>query len=182
MQLPLFAVLAHGDVVRAGHADLAGGVDAVHIRCLGTGGHDAVGGEQEHAVEGLELPGLAPPGVAVVAGETMFRDTDYIEQTKKLISSERTRIFDLLKKHPDFKVYEPDGNFMLARILREDISSQDLIDYLHKQGKQNAYFATDKKAAADLLLKTAKSGDRIVIMGARDNSLTDLCKQILERL
>ena len=66
--------------------------------------------------------------LAVVAGETMFRDTDYIEQTKKLISSERTRIFDLLKKHPDFKVYEPDGNFMLARILREDISSQDLFD------------------------------------------------------
>ena len=58
----------------------------------------------------------------------MFRDTDYIEQTKKLISSERTRIFDLLKKHPDFKVYEPDGNFMLARILREDLTSQDLFD------------------------------------------------------
>ena len=66
--------------------------------------------------------------LAVVAGETMFRDTDYIEQTKKLISSERTRIFDLLKKHPDFKVYEPDGNFMLARILREDLTSQDLFD------------------------------------------------------
>ena len=66
--------------------------------------------------------------LAVVAGETMFRDTDYIEQTKKLISSERTRIFDLIKKHPDFKVYEPDGNFMLARILREDLTSQDLFD------------------------------------------------------
>lgn len=66
--------------------------------------------------------------LAVVAGETMFADTDYIEQTKNLISSERARIFDLLKKHPDFKVYEPDGNFILAHILREDLTSQDLFD------------------------------------------------------
>ena len=72
--------------------------------------------------------------------------------------------------------------FFVGGTVTKDISSQDLIDYLHKQGNQNAYFTTDKKAAADLLLKTAKSGDRIVIMGARDNSLTDLCKQILERL
>lgn len=66
--------------------------------------------------------------LAVVAGETMFRDKTYIDETKKLISSERARIYDLLKKHPDFKVYEPSGNFMLVRILREDVTSQDLFD------------------------------------------------------
>lgn len=72
--------------------------------------------------------------------------------------------------------------FFVGGTVTKDISSADLIDYAHKLGKQNAYFAADKKAAAELLLKEAKSGDRIVIMGARDNSLTDLCKQILERL
>lgn len=66
--------------------------------------------------------------LAVVAGETMFRDREYIEQTKMLISSERARIFDLLKKNPDFKVYEPSGNFMLVRILKENVTSQDLFD------------------------------------------------------
>lgn len=66
--------------------------------------------------------------LAVVAGETMFRDREYIEQTKRLISSERARIFDLLKKNPDFKVYEPSGNFMLMRILKENVTSQDLFD------------------------------------------------------
>lgn len=66
--------------------------------------------------------------LAVVAGETMFRDREYIEQTKRLISSERARIFDLLKKNPDFKVYEPSGNFMLVRILKENVTSQDLFD------------------------------------------------------
>lgn len=66
--------------------------------------------------------------LAVVAGETMFRDREYIEQTKRLISSERARIFDLLKKNPDFKVYEPSGNFMLVRILKENVTSQVLFD------------------------------------------------------
>ena len=66
--------------------------------------------------------------LAVVAGETMFTDTAYIEETKSLISSERARIYDILKKHPAYKVYEPSGNFMLARILSETVTSQDLFD------------------------------------------------------
>ena len=66
--------------------------------------------------------------LAVVAGETMFTDTAYIEETKSLISSERARIYDILKKHPAYKVYEPSDNFMLVRILSETVTSQDLFD------------------------------------------------------
>lgn len=66
--------------------------------------------------------------LAVVAGETMFLDTFYINETKHLISAERERIYRLFQKHPDFKVYEPSGNFMLVRILKEDLTSQDLFD------------------------------------------------------
>ena len=64
--------------------------------------------------------------LAVVAGETMFTDTAYIEETKSLISSERARIYDILKKHPAYKVYEPSVIFMLVRILSETVTSQDL--------------------------------------------------------
>lgn len=66
--------------------------------------------------------------LAVIAGETMFRDTEYITCTKSLISSERSRIYELLSKHSDFKVYKPSGNFMLVRILKDDLTSQDLFD------------------------------------------------------
>lgn len=66
--------------------------------------------------------------LAVIAGETMFSDREYIEASKSLISSERARIYKLFAGHPDFKVYRPSGNFMLVRILREDITSQDLFD------------------------------------------------------
>ena len=66
--------------------------------------------------------------LAVVAGETMFTDTEYIQKTKDLISGERAAVYRLLKNHPEFKVYEPSGNFLLARILSEDVTSQDLFD------------------------------------------------------
>ena len=58
----------------------------------------------------------------------MFRDTAYIKATKDLISSERARIYRTFQKSADFKVYEPSGNFMLIRILKDDLTSQDLFD------------------------------------------------------
>ena len=66
--------------------------------------------------------------LAVVAGETMFTDTAYIEATKSLISSERARMYNTLKDHPAYKVYEPSGNFILARILKDSLTSQDIFD------------------------------------------------------
>ena len=66
--------------------------------------------------------------LAVVAGETMFRDESYIQATKDLISSERNRIYDLLKDSPNYKVYKPSGNFMLVKSLREDITSDVLFE------------------------------------------------------
>lgn len=66
--------------------------------------------------------------LAVIAGETMFHDTDYINATKALICTERKRCYDTLQASSDFKVYAPSGNFLLARILRDDITSEDLFD------------------------------------------------------
>ena len=66
--------------------------------------------------------------LAVIAGKLMFTDEEYIQQTKSLISSERARIYEIFKNHPDFKPYKPSGNFMLLKILREDITSADLFD------------------------------------------------------
>lgn len=72
--------------------------------------------------------------------------------------------------------------FFVGGTVTKDISSADLIDCAKQLGKKEAYFVADKAAAANKILQIAKSGDRIVIMGARDNSLTDLCRQILEKL
>lgn len=66
--------------------------------------------------------------LAVIAGELMFTDEEYIQKTRELISAERTRIYEKLQKSSDFKVYPPSANFMLAKILRDDVTSQDLFD------------------------------------------------------
>lgn len=72
--------------------------------------------------------------------------------------------------------------FFVGGTVTKDISSADLIEYAHTLGKQNAFFCTDKKQAEELIVQQARAGDRIIIMGARDNSLTDLCRRILERI
>ena len=72
--------------------------------------------------------------LAVVAGETMFKDTSYIEQTRQLIASARSRCYQALQASPDYKVYKPSGNFMLAKITTEELTSEYLFDKAIRQG------------------------------------------------
>jgi threonine-phosphate decarboxylase len=37
-------------------------------------------------------------------------------------------MYDMLKSHPDYKVYEPSANFLLVKLLREDQTSDALFD------------------------------------------------------
>lgn len=59
-----------------------------------------------------------------------------------------------------------------------DISSKDLVEYAGSKGVQAFYFQ-NREEAKKALLAAARSGDRIVVMGARDNSLPLFCKEIL---
>lgn len=65
--------------------------------------------------------------LAAIAGEIMFRDEDYIRKTKELISAERSRMYELFAAKDTFQVYKPSGNFMLVKILRPGLTSQDLL-------------------------------------------------------
>lgn len=72
--------------------------------------------------------------------------------------------------------------FFVGGTVTRDISSENLIEHAQKCGLKNAFFVKDKAEAKKLILQKTKAGDRIIIMGARDNSLTDLGKQILKEL
>ena len=87
-----------------------------------TGNHDLI-----KAINARKNPWTIN-SLAVVAGETMFTDQAYIHETKSLISRERARIYQIFDEHPDFKVYPPSGNFMLVRILKDKLTSQELFD------------------------------------------------------
>lgn len=66
--------------------------------------------------------------LAAVAGEIMFSDTDYIEATRSLISSERNRICKKLDQIRDVNYYEPKANFLLVKILRDDVTADMVFD------------------------------------------------------
>jgi len=72
--------------------------------------------------------------LAVVAGETMFKDTAYIEATKQLISAERERCYQALSASTDYKVYKPSGNFMLVKITNEELTAEYLFDKAIRAG------------------------------------------------
>lgn len=72
--------------------------------------------------------------LAAIAGEIMFQDKKYIEDTKRLISTERSRICQILDNCPAVKYYPPHGNFILVRILKENVTSYDLFEAAIKKG------------------------------------------------
>lgn len=72
--------------------------------------------------------------LAAIAGEIMFQDETYIADTKRLISSERTRICQILDRCPSMKYYPPHGNFILVQILKEGVTSHHLFDAAIQKG------------------------------------------------
>ena len=62
-----------------------------------------------------------------------------------------------------------------------DISSADFIKQAQKKGKQAHFFET-REGVKNFILTHARPNDRIVIMGARDNTLPDFCREILQGL
>ena len=63
----------------------------------------------------------------------------------------------------------------------KSISSADLIKVAQELGV-NAHYIAKKDEVEKFILSQAKSGDRIIIMGARDNTLPDFSRKILGEL
>ncbi|MCT4686495.1 pyridoxal phosphate-dependent aminotransferase [Vallitalea sp.] len=71
--------------------------------------------------------------LASFAGEVMFEDEEYIKMTKDFIEQERNRIYKELNSWKDIKVFPPTANFILIKILRDDIDSHELFEKLIKK-------------------------------------------------
>ena len=66
--------------------------------------------------------------LAEVSGKLMFTDEAYIRATKELIETERRFVTESFQKSPAFQVYEPSANFVLIKILKEDLNADILFD------------------------------------------------------
>ncbi|MDD3337910.1 MAG: histidinol-phosphate transaminase [Lachnospiraceae bacterium] len=71
--------------------------------------------------------------LAEIAGRLMFPDKEYIAHTRDLITSERNRLFTELSSWENVKVYKPAANFMLMKILKEDVNAEILFDHCIRQ-------------------------------------------------
>ena len=61
------------------------------------------------------------------------------------------------------------------------VGSRDLIGDIERSGRK-AHVFPDRAACGDALVKLARPGDRIVVMGARDDSLSQFARELLQRL
>jgi threonine-phosphate decarboxylase len=72
--------------------------------------------------------------LAEIAGRLMFADEEYTKTTRDLISTERSRIYKELMSWDTVTAFEPMANFILVKILKENITSQDLFDHCIRKG------------------------------------------------
>ncbi|MGD9638663.1 MAG: UDP-N-acetylmuramate--L-alanine ligase [Alphaproteobacteria bacterium] len=63
----------------------------------------------------------------------------------------------------------------------KSISSKLITDEINRQGKE-AYFFESRLEAKNFIIETVVDGDVVVVMGARDNTLSDLAKEIFQAL
>ncbi|MEA4973155.1 Threonine-phosphate decarboxylase [bioreactor metagenome] len=68
--------------------------------------------------------------LASYAGEQIFTDTDFINETKLLISSERKRLFDEISSWKNVKIYKSASNFMLIKLLSSKINASEIFEYM----------------------------------------------------
>jgi UDP-N-acetylmuramate--alanine ligase len=61
------------------------------------------------------------------------------------------------------------------------VGSREIIGEIERHGRK-AFAFPDRDACGDALVKLARRGDRIVIMGARDDSLSQFAHELLRRL
>jgi len=61
------------------------------------------------------------------------------------------------------------------------VGSNDLVREIQRCGRK-AFAFPDRGACGDMLVKLARRGDRIVVMGARDDSLSQFAYELLRRL
>ena len=72
--------------------------------------------------------------IGAFAGEEMFKDQEYISRTRRLILSERERMYRAVSQMPDYKTYEPYANFLLVKIVKDGITSYDVFERCIKAG------------------------------------------------
>lgn len=110
--------------------------------------------------------------IGAYAGELMLSDKEYIQKTRDLIGTERDRMMHALSQMSGAKVYDAYANFILVKILKENVTSFDIFEACIRE----------KMMIRDCSSFESLDGEyvRFCIMNPADNSkLIDCLQKIL---
>jgi len=94
----------------------------------------------------------------------------------KMLGPELVQTFaDHLSKDDRLYLVEP---YYAGGTVDRSVGSSHIVDDIQKRGGPACLMA-DRKAVREAILAEARSGDRIIIMGARDDTLSEFAKEIL---
>ncbi|MEP9410194.1 MAG: UDP-N-acetylmuramate--L-alanine ligase [Candidatus Brocadia sp.] len=100
-------------------------------------------------------------------GPTNFMKEEFVSTFTKVLS-------------PDDILFMPEI-FYAGGTVRRNISSADIVKQVSKSGK-NAFFIEKRDDIISAIHKQVSPGDCILVMGARDNTLTEFCRKILHAI
>lgn len=72
--------------------------------------------------------------LSAIACIAMLKDTEYIMQSNSQIYTERNLIYSAMSTNKNIKLYKPNANFMLAKILKDDVDATAIAEHCKLKG------------------------------------------------
>ena len=156
-----------------------------------------------HALEGFSGVKVRLEKIGSHNGVTVYNDFAHnpskIEASLQALKDHPGRIIAMYQPHTPFsavntgdevadavaKVLAPEDIMIMQEIyeLTEKdvgITSANIINRIKENGHKNALFLPHKDDTREFIKENVRPGDRIVIMGAHDNSLADFSRELLQ--
>ncbi len=72
--------------------------------------------------------------LSAIAGIDMFKDTKYFEDSRSVVHTERSLVYLAMSPCRTIKLYKPYANFMLMKLLNEDLTSSQVAEHCSLRG------------------------------------------------
>ena len=72
--------------------------------------------------------------LSAVAGTVMLSDRIFIEESKSMIHTERSLVYLAMSTCKTIKLYKPEANFMLCKLLKDNINAKTVAEHCRTRG------------------------------------------------
>lgn len=72
--------------------------------------------------------------LTALACSAMFKDEKYIEEGRSMIHTERSLVYLAMSTSKNLKLFKPEANYMLVKILKDDVYSGTIAEHCNQRG------------------------------------------------